>query len=188
MYNPDPKSSAQGHIVNRIGAAPNTLITLIVTTLLSIGGFPEAVAQSAPSQGIDMGDASVLSQQGQRLKVAVPYGSDVGEKFPLLRFEVRSVEAAAGQSAPVARDFTISKPESRNVIFLQSKEPITASNLKLVLAVAGSPGQLLAYDLAVPPASATTRIQEAPKPAVMKKGKRKGKISNKARRSSMKRR
>lgn len=156
-------------------------------TAATLFGLPPAQAQDAKVQGIDLGDASVLSQRGQRLKIAVPYGSEVGEKFPLLRFEVQSVEAAEGQSAPRARGFTISKPESRNVIFLQSAETVNASNLKLVLAVAGSPSKLVTYDIAVPPASASAQLREAPKP-VIKKFKRKAKTYVKAHRSGVKRR
>jgi hypothetical protein len=165
----------------------SVLASLLRLTAVSWALLATAQAQAVTDQGIDMGDASVMSQQGQRLKIAVPYGSNVGEKFPLLRFEVKSVEAAEGQSAPSARGFTISKPENRNVIFLQSQEPITTSNLKLVLAVAGSPGKLVAYDIAVPPASATGPAREVSKPAA-KPGKRKAKGHFKARRSGMKRR
>jgi hypothetical protein len=161
------------------------LSTLAAAASLLILCPPQAQAVEAKSQGIDMGDASVLSQQGQRLKIALPYGSDVAEKFPLLRFEVKSVEAGEGQIAPSARGFTISKPESRNVIFLQSAETITAPNLKLVLAVAGSPNKLIAYDIAVPPASATTIAQETPK-ATVQKSKRK--VYKKPRRASKKKR
>ena len=169
------------------GLAPSLLSSVFAVTVFSFSGLTGAHAQGAPSQGIDMGDASVLSQQGQRLKIALPYGSNVAEKFPLLRFEVQSVEAGVGQSAPSARGFTISKPESRNVIFLQSKETITASNLKLVLAVAGSPNKLVAYDIAVPPASATTLVQDTPKPTI-KKSKRNAKAYNKPRRATIKKR
>jgi hypothetical protein len=163
------------------------LASFLSLTAISWALLSTAPAIAATGQGIDLGDASVLSQQGQRLKIAVPYGSEVGEKFPLLRFEVQSVEAAEGQFAPSAKGFTISKPENRNVIFLQSKETISTANLKLVLAVAGSPNKLIAYDIAVPPASATTMAREAPKPTV-KKGKRKAKGHFQARRSGMKRR
>lgn len=171
------------------GLVAGLLTSVFAVAVFCFAGLTGANAQGAPSQGIDMGDASVLSQQGQRLKIALPYGSHVAERVPLLRFEVQSVEAGVGQSAPSARGFTISKPESRNVIFLQSKETITASNLKLVLAVAGSPNKLVAYDIAVPPAGATTLVQDTPKP-IIKKGKRtsKAKAHGKVRRASMKKR
>jgi hypothetical protein len=171
----------------RVSALWSTLLTAISMTLTGLLLAQSPVAEAAQGQGIDLGDASVMSQQGQRLKIAVPYGSDVAEKFPLLRFEVQSVEAGEGQSAPSARGFTISKPENRNVIFLQSAETITAPNLKLVLAVAGSPGKLVAYDINVPPARATAAVQDTSRP-VVKPGKRKAKAYGKIRRSGSKRR
>jgi hypothetical protein len=159
--------------------------SLMAFASIAFASLSLAQAQDTKDQAIDLGDASVLSQQGQRLKIAVPFGSGPAERVPLLRFQVQSVEAGEGQSAPSARGFTISKPESRNVIFLQSAETITAPNLKLVLTIAGSPNRLVAYDIAVPPASATTPVQDTPKP-IVKKGKRKTKPYGKARRSMAK--
>jgi hypothetical protein len=179
------KSNQPKSAFKRSKTVPSLLASLLA--LATLACLPPAQAQDGKVQGIDLGDASVLSQRGQRLKIAVPYGSEVGEKFPLLRFEVQSVEAAEGQIAPTARGFTISKPESRNIIFLQSAETVNAPNLKLVLAVAGSPNKLVAYDINVPPASATTQVRDTPKP-VVKKGKRKAKSYVKVRRAGMKRR
>jgi hypothetical protein len=149
--------------------------SLLTVFTMSLGLASVVRAEGGLPQTISMGEASVMSQQGQRLKIAVPYGSDVGDKISLLRFEVQSVDAGSGQSAPSARGFTISKPEHRNVIFLQSAETVNTSNLKLVLAVAGSPGKRIEYEIAVPPASATVPVALAPAPAVkVKTVKRKG--------------
>jgi hypothetical protein len=165
--------------------------TLSLATIAAAFGVSAAQAQSLKPPGIDLGDASVLSQQGQRLKLAVPYGAEPGEKFPLLRFEVESVQVPEGHRAPNARSFTISKPESRNIIFLQSAENITAPSMKLVVAVAGNPGKRVEYDIAVPPASSTIPVvAEMAKPPI-KIGKRKTKSKKsyvQARRSAMKRR
>jgi hypothetical protein len=160
------------------------LAHLVAALIFGLSWTHAARAEGGSTQNIDLGEASVMSQQGQRLKIAVPFGSDAGDKFSLLRFEVQSVDAGAGQTAPSPRGFTISKPEHRNVIFLQSAETVNASNLKLVLAVAGSPGKTMAYDLAVPPASATVPVATTPNPAVkIKTVKRKGKFVSKARHS-----
>jgi hypothetical protein len=104
-----------------------------------------------PANAIDMGDASVLSMQGQRLRVAVPYGSVPGQRVPVMSISVASVEVPEGHTVPAAAAFVISKPEHRNVIFLQSREAVTAPNLKLVLKVANSDTPQVAYDIAVPP-------------------------------------
>ena len=140
--------------LTRVSLTRASLTRASLTHFAATVGLALACAAQAQAQNIDMGDASVMSQQGQRLKVAVPFGADAGQKIPLLRFEVASVEAAEGYKAPVARQFTISKPENRNVIFLQSAETVTSPTLKLVLAVAGNPGKRIEYELAVPAATA----------------------------------
>ena len=52
-----------------------------------------AAAQAAT---IDLGDPSVMSQRGQRLALALPYGSSPGERVSVSRFEVVSVKAPDG--------------------------------------------------------------------------------------------
>lgn len=134
-----------------------------------------AAVVSGPALAVDLGDASVMSMQGQRLKVAVPYGSAPGEKVPVMRFMVESVEASDGKSAPKAADFVISQPEFRNVVYLQSLEPVNASHVRLVLSVAEPSAHRVAYDLAIPPlAYATTPVFEsaASKPRSGKRAKR----------------
>ncbi len=107
---------------------------------------------AAAAHAIDLGDASVVSQQGQRLKVAVPFGSAPGEKVPVTRFSVAAVEVPVGHRIVSAEQFVISKPENRNVVFLQSREPVDASKVTLIVKVAQSDTAQVAYDLTVPPA------------------------------------
>jgi hypothetical protein len=119
-----------------------------------------------------IGDPSVLSQQGQRLKVAVPYEPAPGERVPLLRFSVASVTAPAGQQAPSADTFVVSQPERRNIVYLQSREEVSASTLRLVLAVAGAAPQQIEMNLQIPPTQyATTELE--PTKATKKKKKKK---------------
>ena len=123
----------------------NHLKTMPLLAALLMIGCPAAHA-------IDMGDASVLSQQGQRLKIAVPYGSAPNEAVAVMRFAVGDVTVPAGYLAPKAGDFVISKPERRNFIILQSRESVNAPRVQLVLNVANNDAPKVAYDLAVPPA------------------------------------
>ena len=122
----------------------NHLNTVLAAVLLLIA--------SPLVRAIDMGDASVLSQQGQRLKIAVPYGSSPNEAVAVMRFAIDDVTVPAGYMAPKAGDFVISKPERRNFIILQSREPVNAPRVQLVLNVANNDAPKIAYDLAVPPA------------------------------------
>ena len=133
------------------------------------------------ANSVDLGDASVMSMQGQRLKIAVPYGSKVGEKVPVLRFSIESVEGNGTRENIQTNNFVISQPEFRNVIYLQSRDPVTASNVKLVLNVADNPVQQVAYDLAIPPLKfAQAQLVEVgtDKKPRAKLGKRKSAVMN----------
>lgn len=112
-----------------------------------------ALAASGAAAAIDLGEPSVLSQQGQRLKLAIPFGSEPGERVPVLRFSVVAVEAPAGHAAPSAEGFVLAMPERRRIIYVQSREPVTAPALTLTLQVAGS-GTPVVLEIEVPPASA----------------------------------
>jgi hypothetical protein len=137
-------------------------------------------AFQAQAQNIDLGEPSVLSQQGQRLKIAVPFGSNPGEDVPLLRFQVLEVQAGNNERAPLAKGFTISKPEKRNVVYLQSHEVVNASQVKLVLAMAGNPAKRMEIDVNVPPASATEPVVDAMASKVAPKAKAKKKAKSKS--------
>lgn len=111
-----------------------------------------AALAATPASAIDLGQASVLSQQGQRLRVAIPFGSAPGERVPVTRFSVVSARALDGDSAsPDAARFTLAKPERRNVVFLTSAEPVDAPKLRIVVSVAGDPPSSAAFDIDVPP-------------------------------------
>lgn len=126
------------------------------------------LALPCSAAAIDLGDASVLSRQGQRLELAIPFGSDPGERVSVTRFQVVSVEAPGdGAQAPEPDRFTISKPERRNVIYLRSEHPVDLERLRIVVSVSGieGPGTGAAYDIVIPPPSfAATRQALPPRP------------------------
>lgn len=110
---------------------------------------------AAQQQDLDLGEPSVLSQRGQRLKLALPFGSAPGERVSATRFEVVSVSAPAGWQAPDAASFTVAKAARRNVVFLQSQDPTDVPELTVVVRVAGQAGEPQAWTIAVPPARAS---------------------------------
>lgn len=137
-------------------AQPTGLLRRLFKSTLISG----LLLNGAAAYAVDLGNASVMSMQGQRLKIAVPYGSAPGERVPVMRFAVQSVEALDGRPAPAASDFVISQPEFRNVVYLQSREPVAASKVKLVLSVGNDSAKQVAYDLAIPPlAYASTPVE-----------------------------
>jgi hypothetical protein len=128
-----------------------------------------AVAPAADASGaappLDLGEPSVLSQRGQRLKLALPYGSAPGERVSASRFEVVSVTAAEGWRAPDPAGFEIAKPARGNVAYLTSRERVDAPELTVVLRVADQPEGQQAWRIAVPPARAAGSATPAALPA-----------------------
>ena len=112
---------------------------------------------------IDLGDASVLSRQGQRLHIAIPFGSEPAERVAVTRFSVVSVEAlGTGGDAPDPSRFSFSRPERRNVVYLRSERPVDLDRLRIVVSVSGLDGEGTgaAYDIVIPP----PRLTPAAKP------------------------
>lgn len=145
---------------NRVRRAAGTVM---VAACAALWGSPAAAGT------IDLGDPSVQSQQGQRLRVAVPYGSAPGEPVSASRFSVESIETPQGYRAPAADQFTVLKSARRNVVILQSDRPVDAPEVTLAVRVAGQPGPAQVFRLPVPqakasPASVVTAYPTAVRP------------------------
>lgn len=129
------------------GSSPMSL--RIAAVLLACGPLGVSAAS------LDLGDPSVMSQQGQRLKIALPYASAPGERVSPTRFEVVSIEAPPGYPAPAAGDVTISAPQRRNLVFLQSRERVEAPELTVTVRIADQPDSTRTWRLGMHAALAT---------------------------------
>lgn len=109
-----------------------------------------------------LGDPSVQSQRGQRLKLVLPYGSAPGEPVSATRFEVVSVAAPPGYEAPRADAFLIAKPARRNLVVLHSAEPVDAPELTVVVRVAGREESTQTWRVAVPPPAYAAAVPVPP--------------------------
>ncbi|MFM1989149.1 MAG: hypothetical protein RJA99_2106 [Pseudomonadota bacterium] len=121
----------------------------LALALLAASAAAPAPALATPA--IDLGLPSVLSARGQKLKLAVPYGSAPGEAVSATRFEVVSVEAPPGWPAPNAAAFTVIKPARRNVVMLQSSELVDAPEVVVTLRIADQPEGAQTWRIGVPP-------------------------------------
>jgi hypothetical protein len=146
--------------MSRVRRPPRTAFAAVSAALLVLATVPAA---AIASQGIDLGDPSVLSQRGQRLALALPYGSAPGERVSVTRFEVVSVRAPDGWSAPDPAGFSFAKPERRNLVYLRSSETVDAPELSVTVRVAEQPDSLQTFTILLPPAraSAPERIDPA---------------------------
>jgi len=137
-------------------------------TACLVTGLAIMMMTPGAAAAVDLGDASILSRQGQRLQLAIPFGSDPGERVSATRFSVVSVEAPGdGAAPPDPRGFTISRPEQRNVVYLRSDRPVDNERLRIVVSVSDPGGEAarIAYDIVIPPARhAPARDPHTPRP------------------------
>jgi hypothetical protein len=132
-----------------------TLGPILAAALLASSAGLAGATTSPARPALDLGAPSIQSQQGQRLKLMMPFGSAPGEPVSATRFEVVSVHAPPGFPAPAASGFTISKPASRNLVLLQSREAIEAPELTVTVRVADQPEGVQTWKIGVPPARAS---------------------------------
>jgi hypothetical protein len=150
---------------------------LLGAALLAALAAPAAASTPAALPALDLGAPSVQSQRGQRLKLVVPFGSAPGELVSATRFEVVSVQAPPGFRAPDVAGFTISKPASRNLVFLQSRESIDAPELTVTVRVADQPEGMQTWTIDVPPSQASipiARSDAAPRASGAERSARRG--------------
>ncbi len=123
---------------------------------------------------VQLGDPSVQSQRGQRLKIALPYSSNPGERVPVLRFTIDDVRVPEGFKAPSAKGFTMLQGESRNLVTLLSRETVDAPSMSMVVRVSNqTTDNNRSYVVNIPERSLANT--EAPEAKATKPSKYKGK-------------
>ena len=110
----------------------------------------------AVDQTVDFGAPTVVSQQGQRLKVVVPVRSAPDDRATAASFLVRETEVPQGFQALPAQGFTVMRPAMADYVVLQSGDVVSSPEVTLTVSVAGDPRSPYRMDLQVPPASASS--------------------------------
>jgi hypothetical protein len=101
---------------------------------------------------VNLGEPSVLSQRGQRLKLAIPYDSATGEWVTAVGIEIVSIEAADGARAPDVNRLMTATPQQRNLVFMTSAERVDSAELTIKYRFAGQSDILQTWRVMVPPA------------------------------------
>jgi hypothetical protein len=142
----------QSRIPRKIAMSVNrvTLARYALAAAAAVSGAALAVEQP-----VDFGAPTVLSQQGQRLKVVLPVRSAPEDRATAVSFLVRETEVDAGFRTVPPEGFTVMRPARSDYVVLQSADVVTSPRISLVMSVAGDPRSPYRMDLDVPPASAS---------------------------------
>lgn len=134
------------------GSIPKSLLPIaLAAACVAFGSSAQAVDQT-----VDFGAPTVVSQQGQRLKVVVPVRSAQDDRATAASFLVRETEVPQGYHALPAQHFTVMRPAMADYVVFQSGEVVNSPEVSLVVSVAGDPRSPYRMDLQVPPASASS--------------------------------
>jgi hypothetical protein len=104
----------------------------------------------AVEQTVDFGSPTVLSQQGQRLKVVLPVRSALDDRATAASFMVRETEVPQGYQPLPAQNFTVMRPPVGDYVVFHSGEVVDAPEVSLIVSVAGDPRSPYRMDLQVP--------------------------------------
>ncbi|MDO4904224.1 MAG: hypothetical protein Q4A16_01500 [Lautropia sp.] len=141
---------------------------------LSAISLPTAAVEHA----LQFGEPIVLSQQGQRLKVLLPFETAPHDRATAVAFMVEKAEVPDGFRAPTPSAFTIMRPDETPYVILHSAEQLDAPNAMLTVSVAGDPSS--PYQLRVDiPANDTIGTGSAGQDARSIQGLRRAVVSQK---------
>ncbi|HZH05245.1 MAG TPA: hypothetical protein VEY69_01085 [Lautropia sp.] len=144
-----------------IAGKPAPLLFRLASGAVCVACWVLASPAAAVDQAVDLGVPTVLSQQGQRLKVMVPVRSAPHDRATAASFLVRETEVPRGYDALPAQDFTVMRPALTDYVLLQSGDIVHSPEVSLVVSVAGDPRSPYRMDLQVPPASASFERAES---------------------------
>ena len=137
---------------------------LLMASVLALSAMPVAGAEA----DVNLGEPSVLSQRGQRLKLAIPYGSAPGERVSAVGIEIVSIEVPDGAQAPNLKRLTIATPERRKLVFISSSERIDAAALTINYRFVGQSDSLQTWRVMVPPALMAESREISAEPATLR--------------------
>ncbi len=130
-------------VINR-----KTLAALAVATACALAASPAGAVENT----VEFGAPTVLSAQGQRLKVVLPVKSAPDDWATAASFMVRETEVPQGHAALPAGDFTVMRPAASDYVVFLSGGVVRAPEVSLIISVAGDPRSPYRMDLQVPQA------------------------------------
>lgn len=121
-----------------------------LAALAALGLAAFSLPASAVESSLTFGEPIVMSAQGQRLKVLLPFETELGDRATAVAFMVEKAEVPDGYAAPRADRFTVMRPDSTPYVIFHSGETLHAPTIMLTVSVAGDPQSPYQMRLNVP--------------------------------------
>ena len=133
------------------------LAALAVATAVALASSPAGAVETS----VEFGAPTVLSSQGQRLKVVLPVKSAPDDWATAASFMVRETEVPHGHAALPAGGFTVMRPAASDYVVFQSGDIVRAPEVSLIISVAGDPRSPYRMALQGPQASVAPAMAAA---------------------------
>jgi len=128
---------------------------------VATAGIAFGAPAGAVEKTVDFGAPTVLSAQGQRLKVVLPVKSAPDDRATAASIMVRETEVPHGHAVLPAGSFTVMRPAASDYVVFQSGDVVLSPAVSLIISVAGDPRSPYRMDLEVPQASSAPRMMNA---------------------------
>ncbi len=125
---------------------------MAVVAAVGLGASLNAAAVEYP---VNFGEPIVLSEQGQPLKVLLPFDGAPNDRATAVAFLVENTEVPEGFRAPVAKNFTVMRPEASPYVIFHSREDVKAPQIVLTVNVTGDPNSPYQMQLSIPDGSSS---------------------------------
>ena len=120
---------------------------MAVVAAVGLGASLNAAAVEYP---VNFGEPIVLSEQGQPLKVLLPFDGTPNDRATAVAFLVENTEVPEGFRAPAARNFTVQRPEDSPYVIFHSREDVKAPQIVLTVNVMGDSNSPYQMQLTIP--------------------------------------
>lgn len=134
-------------------------VSLAVVTALGLSAT--SLPASAVESPVNFGEPIVLSQQGQRLKVLLPFDTAPNDRATAVAFLVEGAEAPEGYTPPTPARFTVMRPDDSPYVIFHSTEDVNSPTLSLTVSVMGDENSPYQMNLNIPGAGSPTMLTGA---------------------------
>lgn len=137
------------HLLKRVLSGRTVRTNLAAMTAVGaslLAGLP-AYAVEYP---VHFGEPVVLSEQGQPLKVLLPFDGTPNDRATAVAFLVKDADVPDGFRAPVAKNFVVMRPDASPYVIFHSSEDVKAPHIVLTVDVQGDPDSPYQMRLNIP--------------------------------------
>lgn len=137
------------HLVKRVLSDQTIRINLAAITAIGTS-LLACLPAHAVEYPVHFGEPVVLSEQGQPLKVLLPFEGAPNDRATAVAFLVKNADVPDGFRAPITKNFVVMRPDASPYVIFHSSEDVQAPQIVLTVDVQGDPDSPYQMRLNIP--------------------------------------